>query len=79
MRGPLSALFISEHCSCLSVAVATQPKVKKKRGKNSKSPIKVIFIFARDNQNVENGCIFCYQLHRLTDWEFVNVYFLLAC
>ena len=31
------------------------------------------------NQNVENSCIFCYRLHSLSDWEFEDVYYLLAC
>ena len=31
------------------------------------------------NQNMENNYIFCYQLNRLSGWDFVVVYFVLAC
>ena len=52
-----------------------QPKAKKREKiAKKKNPLKVILICCHGNQNVESSYIFCYQLHRLSDWEFVDVY-----
>ena len=64
--------YIFGHCLFWSVAMAT----KRKHGLN---PSKVILFFVTLQENVENSYIFCYQPNRLSDWDYVDVYFILAC
>ena len=54
-------------------------QLKIKKGKNARNPMKVILICCHGNQNVNNNCIFCYQQHKVSDWEFVDVYLLFTC